>query len=188
MVVKGSKFSTASPLSRDAIEFLLSFDGGSEERVLADREMNDDQLAIARMQCLNYPSRAEKRRKNTARRRLQAQWSEQVGVTRMIGTQARWWKLVGGKSPRGTYGQLPPIGWPSWPPAWDHAELWGHPRTPVIAVSQPYPGLLNDDLDGLDDFAEDYGLRFRISNHPSWYFPGRCWFVEWFRDEGSSQR
>ena len=183
---KGDLFSTTSPLSHDAREFLLSFDDSSEERVLADCEMNDDQLAIAHIQSLSIRSRADERRADerrasAARRGLQARWAEQFGVARINSARVRWWTLAGGQSPRGTYGGQPPFGWPEQPPAWDHPELWGHGRTPSIAVSQPYPWLLNDDLDHLDDFAEEYGHRFRISNHPSWYFPGRCWFVEWFR-------
>lgn len=182
MLTKGNRFSTTSPLSREARTFLLQFSDSSEERVLADRAMNEEEIALFRAMSRAMPAAVGDRKKNAARRKLQAQWSEQLGVVRINSARARWWNLVDGRSPRGTYGQQPPHGWPDEPPAWDHAEFWGRDRKPSMAVSQPYPWALNHDIDRLDDFADEYGLRFRISNYPSWYFPGRCWFVEWFRD------
>ena len=145
--------------------------------------MNEDQVTISRAQGQAVVGTVGERQKTAARRRLQAIWSQQFGVVRITSVRARWWNLAGGRSPRGTYGQLPPPGWPEELPAWDHAELWGHGRAPFIAVSQPYPWLLNRDIGRFNDFANEFGLGFRISNYPSWYFPGRCWFVEWFRGD-----
>lgn len=183
MLTKGKRVSITSPLSPEARTFLLQFD---TEQVLSDRELNEDQRTIACIQELHLPNRAHERRKSAACKRLQARWSKDFGVVRVNSRRARWWTVAGGRSLKGSYGQKPPVGWPEEPPAWDHGELWGHGRTPSIAVSQPYPWLLNKDIDCLNDFAEQYGLRFRISNYPSWYFPGRCWFVMWFQEVGTN--
>lgn len=143
----------------------MQFGGGSETQVLADWAMNEEETAVFRAVSRAMPAAVGDRRKNAARRKLQAQWSEQLGVVRINGARARWWNLVDGRAPRGTSGLQPPLGWPEEPPAWDHAEFWGREKKPFMAVSQPYPWALNRDIDCLDDFADEHGLRsgFRIT-------------------------
>ena len=187
MLSRGDRFSTTSPLLPEAKKFLQQFCDSSGERVLADRAMNDDQIAIAHAQSRAVSVVVEERKKNAARRALQEEWSRQFTVSRIKSLRAGWWQVAGGLAPKGTRLVRPPSGWPEEPPAWDHAELWGRGGKPFVAVSQPYPWLLNRDLDLFNDFAAEYGLRFRISNYPAWYFPGRCWFVEWFRDDSAER-
>ena len=183
MPSKGDQFSATSPLSQEAKEFFLQFSNSSEERVLNPSAMNAEKLVVFHAQ----RSAGSERPKKAAQRKLQARWSEQHGAVRINGTSRGWWNLIDGQSPKGTYGREPPAGWPQTPPAWEHAELWGRDKKVCIAVSQPYPWVLNKDIDCLNDFADEYGLRFRISNYPSWYRPGRCWFVEWFRDDAAER-
>lgn len=124
-------------------------------------------------------------RRYRAQRRLQSHWADQFNVELYGVTRVRWWNIAGGVSPKLTYNQSPPKGWPEKPPAWDHPSTWIHGKTPLVAVSQPYPWLLNRDIEDLDKFADSYGLNFRISNYPSWHYPGRCWFVEWYRKQNT---
>lgn len=184
MLTKGNRFHVESPLSVEARDFLLGFSDSCEEITLARHSMNEDQVAIALAQRRNGQDNRAGRLRNAARRRLQSEWAQEFGngLQRLTGAKVRWWTLVGARSPKGTYGQQPPLGWPYMPPAWDHGEIWGRDKVPFVAISQPYPGLLADELDGFDAFGEQFGLRYRISNFPSWYFPRRCWFVEWFAD------
>ena len=53
----------------------------------------------------------------------------------------------------------------------------------IVAVSQPYPWLLNDEIESLNEFAGEYGFRFKISNYTSWHYPSRCWFIEWYGED-----
>lgn len=178
MLTKGDRFSATSPLSQDDKEFLLTFLNSSEERVLSDENMSRDQHKVIEAQ--NDDSR-----RSRARQRLQSHWADQLNVELHVGTRFRWWNVAGNVSPRGTYGQAPPEGWPEEPPAWDHSSIWVRGKTPLVAVSQPYPWKLNEDIEDLDEFADCYGLNFRISNYPSWHYPGRCWFVEWYRKQNA---
>ena len=106
-------------------------------------------------------------------------WANPLGVTKAT-RRARWWQIVGGVSPKGTYGVSPPRDWPATPPAWDHASIWVRNVTPIVAVSQPYPWLLTKEIESLNEFASEYGFRFKVSNYPSWHHPSRCWFIEWY--------
>ena len=124
MLAKGGRFSTTSPLTQEARTFLLQFGDSSEARVLADWAMNEEETAVFRAVSRAMPAAVGDRRRNAARRMLQAQWSEQLDVVRINGVRTRWWNLVDGRLPRGTSGPQPPLGWPEEPPAWNHAEFW----------------------------------------------------------------
>ena len=179
MPKKGERFTAHSPLSLREKEFLAQFNGGSGERVLNDEYLSSDQIAafdLARLGDAN--------RNSPAKQRLVNQWTHQLGVRIHKGVKGGWWKLAGGVSPKGTYGRSPPEGWPARLPAWDHGSLWARDAEILLAVSQPYPWKLIDDLGEINEFAESFGLNFKISNFPSWYFPGCCWFIEWYSSLG----
>ena len=57
----------------------------------------------------------------------------------------------------------PPRDWPESPPAWDHPSIWVRDGRLIVAVSQPNPWLLNDEIESLNEFAGEYGFRFKIS-------------------------
>ena len=156
---KGDWFSVTSPLSQDDKKLFLTFQGGCEDRVLSDENLNSAQREVVEAR---EAGRDGSSRLHAAQRRLQRLWADSRNV-----------ELYTGESDR-----TPPAGWPELP-AWEHASIWVRGNTPLIAVSQPYPWRLNDHVERLNEFAESHGLNFRISNHPSWYYPGRCWFVEW---------
>lgn len=42
---------------------------------------------------------------------------------------------------------------------------------------------LNREIESLNEFASEYGFRFKVSNYPSWHYPGRCWFIEWYGED-----
>ena len=180
MSAKGDRFSATSPLSQDDKTFLLSFQSGADDRVLSDENLSSDQRDICEAQEAGSRGLSRLRR---AQKRLQEQWSAQLDVKLYPGTRIRWWNISGSVSPVGTHGRQPPEGWPTQPPAWDHPEIWVRGKTPIVAVSQPYPWLLNKHIEDFNEFAESYGLKFKISNYPSWHYPGHCWFVEWYGRE-----
>ena len=138
-------------------------------------------------ECLNQQAvisaRNDARKKRTAQQRLQRLWADPLSVTAYSGTKVRWWSLAGGVSSKGTYGGSPPPDWLERPPAWDHSSIWVRDGKPIVAVSQPYPWLLKDEIERLNKFASTYGLRFKVSNYPSWHYPGRCWFIEWYGED-----
>ena len=171
---KGDPFSATFPLNSDDIAFFSSFDDSSEELILDYEKMNDD---VRSLSIATYLDDQNERLRLIGK--LRKQWADQRGVEQQ--TEPSWWKIVGGESPAGTYESEPPAGWPQHPPAWDHATVWRGKSNKItsIAVSQPYPWLLNKDIDKLNQFATDYGFIFRITNLPSWHYPGRCWFIEW---------
>ena len=175
MFTKGDGFSVHSPLSRSEKDFLLQFMRGSEERVLNDEYLSSDQRAA-----FNIVKSGHGTRRNPAQQRLRRHWAQQLGVRVHEGAKGGWWNIVGGVSPKGTYGRSPPEGWPQSPPAWDHPSIWVRGQKFLIAVSQPYPWSLNDAIDEINEFAGSYELSFKISNFPSWYYPGCCWFIEWY--------
>ena len=178
MLEKGESFSAHSPLSRQEKEFLLQFVGGSEERVLNDKYLSSNQLAA-----FNIVKSENGAGRNPPKQRLIRHWAQQLGVRLNRGAKGGWWSIAGCESPKGTYGQSPPEGWPQRPPAWDHTSLWDRGTGILIAVSQPYPWMLIRDIGEINEFADSYGLKFKISNHPSWYYPGCCWFVEWYSNQ-----
>ncbi|MDE0330235.1 MAG: hypothetical protein OXL41_00045 [Nitrospinae bacterium] len=180
MLTKGDRFSATSPLSQENKKFLLTFLNSSEERVLSDENMSRDQHKV-----IEAKKQDDVSRRNKAQRQLQSHWADQLNVELCEDKRVHWWNVVGGVSPRGTYGQSPPKGWPEKPPAWDHSSIWVRGKIPLIAVSQPYPWKLNRDIEDLDEFADSYGLNFRISNYPSWYYPGHCWFIEWYSKQNA---
>ena len=184
MLTKGDRFSATSPLSQDDKKFLLTFQNSAEERVLSDENLDSDQHEIFKAREAGVDGSP---RLGRAQRRLQRLWADQLNVELYTGTCMRWWNVAGGVPPKGTYDQSPPGGWPEKPPAWDHSSIWVRGKRPLVAVSQPYPWLLNRDIADLDEFADSYGLNFRISNYPSWHYPGRCWFVEWYRAQSSEE-
>ena len=169
---KGNKFVADSPLSNKAKTFLSSF--CDSELNLSYSSMNHTQINI-----FHAKDKYDYEKSNKLVKRLQKEWADKQGVE--LHTKLSWWTIVGGISPTGTYGRQPPTDWPDSPPAWDHATVWRckHTKKPLIAVSQPYTWLLNKNINKLDQFADDYNFSFRISNDPSWYYPGRCWFIEW---------
>lgn len=169
MLVKGAPLTLASPLSRGQMDFLAEFSDSCEELVLSERNLSDDKRAA-----ISTPNDKRKRLE------LQRMWANHLGVTKAT-RRAHWWPIVGGVSPKGTYGMSPPRDWPATPPAWDHPSIWARNGRPIIAVSQPYPWLLTKQVEHLNEFASEYGFRFKVSNYPSWHYPGRCWFVEWKR-------
>ena len=172
---KGCRFTVDSPLNADVKTFLSSFENGSEETVLSYDNMDDTERAL---------SHAVVRDDHKKRKRLTNKLKNESAKKRGVEQQSKnsWWKIVGGVSPVGTYGREPPTDWPRRPPAWDHATVWRCKLTkqPLIAVAQPYPWLLVDKIEQINQFAVDYNFRFRISNFPSWHFPGSCWFIEWW--------
>lgn len=175
MLKKGGPVSLKSPLASSEKEFLLQFVGGSEARVLDDEYLNSDQLAA-----FEVVKSGDSTRRNPAKKRLMRHWAQQLNVRLHSGVKGGWWNIAGGISPKGTYGQSPPEGWPQRPPAWDHSSIWVRGKRFLIAVSQPYPWLLMKEIDQMNEFADSYELNFEISNHPSWYYPGCCWFIEWY--------
>lgn len=72
------------------------------------------------------------------------------------------------------------------PPCNDHHTLWKHVGqiTPVVFVAQPYPYDMTDEKrQQLDDYCVGNGLNYRISNNPSWHYPGEVLFIEiWLED------
>ena len=178
MLTKGDRFSVHSPLSQDSAAFLLQFVGGSEEQVLEQEHLNSDQR-----KAFKVVKAGESAYMNPASQKLMRVWSQQLDVQRLRGARTSWWNIAGGLSPKGTYGRSPPEGWPEKPPAWDHATIWGREKFPLIAVSQPYPWMLNRDIKAFNEFGDAYGLSFRISNFPSWHYPGQCWFIEWYSNQ-----
>ena len=173
MFRKGERFSEVSPLGRASKEFLGQFLNDANTQVLSAENLSVDQVLVAN--AVGEGNKGVER----SRRTLQKHWADPLGVELSRKTVRCWWKIVGAASPKGSWGRTPPDGWPRTPPAWDHASIWSRSGKPEIAVSQPYPWLLNQEMDQLNDFAEDYGFVFRISNYPSWHYPGRCWFMEW---------
>ena len=173
MFRKGERFSEVSPLGRASKEFLGQFLDDANTQVLSAENLSVDQVLVAN--AVREGNNSVER----SRRTLQKHWADPLGVELSKKTVRCWWKIVGASSPKGSWGTTPPDGWPRTPPAWDHASIWSRSGKPEIAVSQPYPWLLNKKMDQLNDFADDYGFVFRISNYPSWHYPGRCWFMEW---------
>ena len=157
------------------MDFFLTFEHSPEERVLSYPHMNRDEVKVI---VADYGTREHK----MAQERLQRHWADRISVELHEGTRFRWWHVAGGVSPKGTYNEEPPKGWPQYPPAWDHGRIWVRGKVPLIAVSQPYPWLLNEDIEKLNGFADLYGLNFRISSYPSWHNPGHCWFMEWYQN------
>ena len=178
MLRKGDEFSAHSPLSASEKEFLLQYVGGSEERVLNEEYLSNDQLAA-----FNIVKSGNGSQRNPPQQRLKENWAQQLGVRLHRGAKGGWWNIAGGVSPKGTYGQSPPEGWPEAPPAWDHGSLWVRGTTILVAVSQPYPWILIKYIEEINDFADTYGLSFRVSNFHSWYYPGCCWFIEWYSNQ-----
>ena len=171
MFRKGERFSEVSPLGRASKDFLGQF--LDNDAVLSAENLSVDQVLVAN--AVREGNNSVER----SRRTLQKHWADPLGVELSRKTVRCWWEIVGASSPQGSWGKTPPDGWPRTPPAWDHASIWSRSGKPEIAVSQPYSWLLNQEMDQLNDFAEDYGFVFRISNYPSWHYPGRCWFMEW---------
>ena len=173
---KGDRFSADFPLNSEVKTFLSSFEDSSEEIVLSYDNMEETERALSDVVLLDDQNE---------RVRLTAEFKNEWANEREVEQQTKrsWWKIVGGVSPVGTYGREPPTDWPRHPPAWDHATVWRCKSTKQtsIAVAQPYPWLLNNEIDKINQFAVDYNFRFRISNFPSWHFPGRCWFIEWWK-------
>lgn len=162
-----------SPLNSDERQFLLSFENSSEERVLADRCLSKDQALVRRA------VKEEEDNKISLRTTLASHWADARRLERHTRNRFQWWHVAyggrkGGRGPTRTDGR------PVKPPAWDHPSLWVRDGAPVVAVSQPYPWLLNEHIDQLNDFARDHELSFRISNSPAWHYPGSCWFIEWY--------
>lgn len=180
MSAKGDVFTATPPLSQDDKTFVLSFQSGADDRLIRYENLSSDQRAIC--EAREAGSRGLSRLRK-AQKRLQEHWSADLDVKLYTGTRIQWWNIAGGVSPGGTHGRRPPEGWPARPPAWDHGEIWVRGKAPIVAVSQPYPWLLNDHIDELNDFADSYGWKFKITNCPSWFYPGRCWFIEWYGRE-----
>ena len=178
MLGMGKEFSAHSPLSRNEKEFLLQFEGGSKERVLNDECLNDEQLAAS-----NDVKSGNGSRRNRPQQRLKNNWAQQLGVRLHRGSKGGWWNIAGGVSPKGTYGRSLPEGWPKSPPAWDHGSLWVRGTRILVAVSQPYPWMLIKNIEEVNGFAKTYGLSFKVSNFPSWHYPGFCWFFEWYSNQ-----
>ncbi len=174
MLIKGAPQTLASPLSRSEKDFLASFSNSRDERVLSDQHLNNAQQAVI---CARNDASKEE-----AQGELQRRWAFALKVTKATG-RVRWWQVVGDVSPKGTYGMSPPGNWPKRPPAWDHPSIWVRNGRPIVAVSQPYPWLLNDEIESLNEFAGEYGFRFKISNYTSWHYPSRCWFIEWYGED-----
>ena len=175
MLTKGAPLTFVSPLKRTQMDFLAEFSDSSDERILNDQHLDKHQQAV-------ISAHDDGRKKSAAQRELEHQWTRRLDVTKAT-SSVRWWNIVGGISPKGTYGRLPPQGWLQKPPAWDHPSIWVGNGRPIVAVSQPYPWLLNEEMESLNEFAGDYGFRFKVSNYPSWHYPGRCWFIEWYRED-----
>ena len=169
---KGERFFAESPLSTDAKRFLLTFSDSSEERVLSDERLSRDQFELRKA----IVDKSETGTVNRLRSILQSHWADPLGVEETTEKQVRWHDVAGqsGKAERGREDDYPDS-----LPAWDHGSIWVRDDKPIIAVSQPYPWMLNRDVDELDVFAERHGLKFCVSNYPSWHYPGECWFVEW---------
>ena len=176
---KGERFSTTYPLSAEDKEFFMQFNRGCEDRVLSDMNLSEDQIKVARLMDQGGYNAEESKQK------LQAHWADPHGVELSRKIVDRWWKVAGVSARKGSRGMSPPEGWPDEPPAWDHDSIWNCNGEVVIAVSQPYPWKLNKDLEKFNDFADEYNLTFRISNYPSWYYPGHCWFIEWHRRDSN---
>ena len=170
MLHKGKRLSASSPLSPETKRFFLGFSDSSEEHVLDNRHLSKDQSALNTViqEGIKPPDRSA----------LQAHWADPLRVEHDDSRSFSWWHVALATSSAGT-AQARPDGWPKTPPAWDHHSIWTRDGAPVIAVSQPYPWMLNRDLSLLDDFSHTSGLRLRVSNYPAWHFPGRCWFIEW---------
>ena len=172
---KGDRFSAAFPLNSDVKTFLLSFENSSEEIVLSYDKLEDTERTLSDVVLLDQNERSR------LTGEIKKKWANERGVEQQ--TKQSWWKIVGGVSPVGTYGREHPRDWPPNPPAWDHATVWRCKSTKQtsLALSQPYSWMLNKDIDKFNEFAVDYNFGFRISNYPSWHYPGRCWFIEWWK-------
>ena len=120
-----------------------------------ERVLNEEGLSEGQRMVVNAQSETQKQ---SAQEKLQALWAKPLSLKR---TLTREWSNI--------------------PPAWDHSSVWMREGKAMVAVSQPYPWLLNRELDQLDAFAKEFDWQFRISNFFSWHYPGRCWFIEWFR-------
>ena len=152
---KGDRFSAAFPLNSDVKTFLLSFENSSEEIVLSYDKLEDTERALSDVVLLDL----NKRSRLTGK--IKKKWANERGVEQQ--TKQSWWKMVGGASPIGTYGNEPPTDWPPNPPAWDHTTVWRCKSTnqTSLAVSQPYPWLLNQEIEKFNQFAIDYKFKFR---------------------------
>ena len=173
---KGEHFSVGSPLSDDAKRFLLKFCNSSEERVLDDQYLSSDQSKLRRAIVSELDE-------SLIRAALQRHWADPLRVQLGAVGRYRWWDVAGWHE-TGERGRRE--GWPERPPAWDHGSIWLRDGEPFVAVSQPYPWKLNNDIDELDSFADMYELRFRVSNYPAWHYPGSCWFIEWCSASGTA--
>ena len=170
---KGEFVLIESPLNSDERRFLLSFEDSSEERVLADCCLSKDQSVVRRA------IKEEVDNTRSMRTTLESHWADPRRLERDTRNRFHWWHVAcGGR----TGGREPtrPDGRPEEPPAWDHPSIWVRDGVPVIAVSEPYPWLLNKEIDQLNHFAGAHELSFRISNYPAWHYPGSCWFIEWY--------
>ena len=73
-------------------------------------------------------------------------------------------------------------------PYWDHPYFYREPGTTRAAGVAAHLGKLDDNLGRPDDdvskamdWAKANGLGFHIPDFPSWYYPGRCLLVVYYR-------
>ena len=181
MFIKGERFSADFPLSLEDKRFLQQFTAGSEEVVLAGENLSRDQRKVVSAlkeyeQTGVIKVEALKEKLSKSRQKLADHWADSLGVERFPHRDHCLQRLTGARL-SDQHQSL--VDSDDVPPAWDHGEIWSRAGEPAIAVSQPYSGMIIDHLEEFNDFASTHNLRFRISNYPSWYYPGSCWFMEW---------